>query len=606
LLEEIAGPQLAWLEHCIAAGALREHEGSVSYRHELAREAVEQSIAPSRRLVLHRAVLETLVEWDVEAAADPARIAHHAEEAGDAECVLRFAPRAAARAEAVGAHREAAAQYERALRFAPSLSAERAVLLERRAYACYVSDQMDAGLAAAREAADAYREAADVRGEGNALRLVSRLTWFAGQPKEAEQAGLRAVGLLERLDPGGELALAYANLAQLALLEMRRGQVIGWGSKAIELAERVGDSYALAHALGSVGNAELVVGSERGLAMLERSLALAREIDSEELVVQALLNLSAGAAQTRAHAVAERYLRDAIAFTEDRDLLSWRGYLHVIQAIVETAQGRWHDAERSLEEPLSSYRLPLVRAEALAVQGRIRARRGDRDRWAPLDEAMELVGAAHLHLSLVPLARAEAAWLDGDRDRVLAETASPYELARQREDPWLTGELAFWRRQAGAGSDGGGRMAEPFALQLAGNWAGAAAAWRSLGCPYEEALALADGDADALGRALEALRGLGARSAERLVAGRLRGLGRPAPRGPRASTRANPAGLTARELDVLRLLAGGLRNAEIAARLVVSPKTVDHHVSAVLRKLRVHSRRQAAVRAAELGIHAET
>jgi DNA-binding NarL/FixJ family response regulator len=73
-------------------------------------------------------------------------------------------------------------------------------------------------------------------------------------------------------------------------------------------------------------------------------------------------------------------------------------------------------------------------------------------------------------------------------------------------------------------------------------------------------------------------------------------------RGPRAATSANPAGLTARELQILPLLADGLTNAEIARRLVRSEKTVDHHISAILRKLDVHSRAEAAAAASRLGL----
>ena len=96
---------------------------------------------------------------------------------------------------------------------------------------------------------------------------------------------------------------------------------------------------------------------------------------------------------------------------------------------------------------------------------------------------------------------------------------------------------------------------------------------------------------------------LGARPAAAIATRRLRALGeRQLPRGPRARTRENPAGLTARELELLPLLAEGLRNAEIAERLVVSEKTVDHHVSAILRKLGVRKRGEAAARARTLGL----
>jgi DNA-binding NarL/FixJ family response regulator len=133
----------------------------------------------------------------------------------------------------------------------------------------------------------------------------------------------------------------------------------------------------------------------------------------------------------------------------------------------------------------------------------------------------------------------------------------------------------------------------------------AAERWSELGCPYEAALALAESDDDpgAVRESLDELHRLGARPASALVARRLRRRGvRGLPRGPRPQTRENPAGLTPRELEVLALVAEGLRNAQIAQRLVVSQKTVDHHVSAVLRKLDVHTRGEAGAAAARLGL----
>src|SRR5581483_12119702 len=143
--------------------------------------------------------------------------------------------------------------------------------------------------------------------------------------------------------------------------------------------------------------------------------------------------------------------------------------------------------------------------------------------------------------------------------------------------------------------------------EIGGDWRAAAAYWHEAGCPYAEALALADsGSEPELRRALDGLQELGARPAAAIVAGRLRrGGARGLPRGPRRTTREHPAGLTRREVEVLELVADGLRDSEIAARLVLSDRTVGHHVGAILRKLAVRNRAEAAVEAARLGLLAQ-
>jgi DNA-binding NarL/FixJ family response regulator len=169
----------------------------------------------------------------------------------------------------------------------------------------------------------------------------------------------------------------------------------------------------------------------------------------------------------------------------------------------------------------------------------------------------------------------------------------------------VVGELAYWRWQAGQHDElPAGSVAEPYSLSIAGEWKRAAARWRQIGCPYEAALALAESnDQLTVRQSIDELQRLGASPAAAIVARRLRERGvRGVPRGPRPRTRENPAGLTARELEVLALLAEGLRNAQIAKRLVVSEKTVDHHVSAILRKLDVRSRGEAGAKAARLGL----
>jgi DNA-binding CsgD family transcriptional regulator len=177
----------------------------------------------------------------------------------------------------------------------------------------------------------------------------------------------------------------------------------------------------------------------------------------------------------------------------------------------------------------------------------------------------------------------------------LAATQAAYDLAVSKQHAWYTGELAFWRWKAGVPPVVYDWMAKPFADQLAGDWRQAAATWEQMGCPYEQARALADGDGEAQIMALKLFERLGARPAAEQTRQQLHAAGvSKLPRLPRRATLDNPFGLTDRQLDILGLLIDGLSNAQIASRLHISPKTVDHHVSAILARLDVHSRESAA------------
>ncbi len=189
----------------------------------------------------------------------------------------------------------------------------------------------------------------------------------------------------------------------------------------------------------------------------------------------------------------------------------------------------------------------------------------------------------------------------------MGETEGAVDLALRRRSPWAIGELACWRRRSGVAEAVPDPVADPYAAELAGDCERAAELWTVLGCPYDAAIVLAGADDDdAVRRAYDELQRLGARPAAAIVGRRLRERGvRGLPRGPRATTRENPAGLTAREVEVLELVGEGLRNADIAERLFVSEKTVGHHVSAILRKLGVRTRGEASAEAQRRGIGAQ-
>jgi DNA-binding CsgD family transcriptional regulator len=593
LLGAIAGEPLDGLGDCLASGMLRSNAVGIEFRHELARLAVEESVAPGRKLELHRAALAALADPPA-GMPDLARLAHHADAAGDSEAVCRYAPAAAERAEAVGAHREAAAQYARALRFGRNLSpSECAQLLHQRSLACYLTDDIDDAIEAGEDELELRRVLGQRLEEGEALSWLSEILWCPGRSTDSQRARVQAVALLETLPPSRALAKVWMNSWSVADAE-----------RGLELAMQLGERDTAIRALSVVGNRRLVEG---GQETIEQCIALAREEGRDELAGWIYSTAAAAAIGARQYGLAARWIDAGVDFCSERGLELYRFYVLGDKARAELDQGRWDEAAETAAAVLRIRRASILpRIRGLVVLGLVRARRGDPGHEELLDEAWALgePTAEPMRLGPVAAARAEAAWLVGDHDGVVAATEYAFRLALEQRDSAALGELAVWRRRSGIGDDFGFGAAQPYASQLAGDWGRAAESWEDAGCPYEAALARADSDdEEQLRRALDELQQLGAKPAAAIVARCLRRIGaRGLPRGPRRTTRENPAGLTTRELEVLALVGEGLRDAEIAARLVVSERTVGHHVGAILRKLGARNRSQATVEAVRLGL----
>jgi DNA-binding CsgD family transcriptional regulator/tetratricopeptide (TPR) repeat protein len=603
LLAAVSGQPLTAVDECLEHGVLVLDTDAVGFRHDLARLAVERSLPPAQRTAAHAAAL---AELTARGSQDHRRLAYHAAGCGDQAAVARHAPLAADRAARLGAHREAAGQFQLALRHHERPDRARAALLQQLSYECYLTDQLTPARDSALAALAVYEQERDLRQVGASQRWLSRLSWLLGQNADSERYAAAAVSTLEPLEPGPELAMAYSNLAQLRMLAGESKAAVRLGTRAIELARRLGDRDTEVHALNNVGTALASAGHmPEGGTRLTQSLDLALAGDAHEHAARAFTNLGSIHVLAWSLREADRHLEAGITYCADRDLDTWRRYMSAWLARSLAGKGQYAAAERHLDDVLRHRPVsPINQVSALPVVGVLAARRG-RDATGPLDEALAIAVRTGESQRLVPVAaaRAEAAWIAGRPGDVVAEIDRAWDAAAAHPQPWELGELSWWLHLAGESRPARRPLARPFALMLAGAHGAAAAEWEGRSCPLWSAYALAFspvlGDAQ---RCLDLLGPLDVPAVRHAVLRDRRARGLPVPRGPRAARRASPAGLTARETEVLELLADGLTYAEVAERLVLSEKTVGHHVSAVLRKLQEPTRSRAVAAAQRLGV----
>ena len=598
LLAAIAGEALPGIDDAIAAGLVLHDADGISFRHELARVAVLEDLPAIRAIGLHRSVLAALRRAGV---TDSARLAHHAEGAADSAAVLEFAPQAATQAIDNGALREGIAQLRRSLRFATRPDHRRADLLEQLGDAEMV-------IANGVEADEAWTEALalrrangdDPRLVGDLMRRISQSAMWRADFPRAMALAQDAVAILEPLGESHELAMAYGGLSGQLMIEARSDEAIAWGERSLAIADRLDDDEARVPALNNIGCGELQLGREDGFAKLERSLEIARANRLWFGVYRALFNLAASAGGFQELHRADAAFDELARFAASTEVLSCN--IDSNRADIFLALGRWDEAEDAAHNALNvvdGSLDPLDGSVANGVLARLMARRGDPGAESFASRAVELVSETHdlyrTWIALLP--RVEIAWVADDLAPHIAKMRTLLDAAVERRDPWVGAEIGRWLKRSGAELPDLPNVAGPNALALSGNWRAAAADWRERDNPYETALALLDADDPAAVReAYEMLVALGAHGVLPKAAKRLGELGAPVPRGPRQSTAANAEGLTEREAEIAGLVAIGLSNHEIAERLVLSDKTVGHHVSAILGKLGVRRRAEVAAR----------
>lgn len=605
LLDALVPSSADHVDECVAAGALVAGPTAVHFRHELGRLAVEQALSGVRRIQLHRGALVALA-----ATANPdfARLAHHAAAAADDDAVLLYAPQAAARATHVGAHREAANQAGRAIMVARTLAPERlGELFDLRAYSSYLSGNFPAAVDAQRQALQHHRDTGARLRQGRAARLLSLLTRYEGDLESAHTLAQESVTVLEELGPSHELGMAYCNVAHLSATAENGEQTQIWTAKAMQLAYELRDAEVEVYSLLNLATIDLIRDDFAAWAKAERALEVAIAKGFEEHAGRAYVVMSWWSPRGRSYAAADCHIEAGLRYCDEHGLDLWRAYLMAYRARADLDRGHWDRAVDGANSIIANpHTSPVPRAVAMAIIGLVRARQGAPDAWQPLDEAWEMVrNTGELQrIGPVATARAEAAWLAGRPEEIEGHLTAAAELVGDAPVSWVHGEITLWRWRAGLDLGPLPLRREPFGSEICGRVRRAHRHWLKLESPYEAALALAASTEPAdVEQALAELHHLGATATAALVGRRLREQGvKVVRRGPRSTTLANPAQLTAREAEVLEMLVAGLRSQEVADHLVLSVRTVEHHVGAILRKLEVGSQREAVDAARARGL----
>jgi DNA-binding NarL/FixJ family response regulator len=524
-------------------------------------------------------------------------MAHHAESAGQDDATREHSLVAAERAASLGSHREAVEQYQRALRHSTGLAPETlAELYESTAFELYVTGRMAEAQEAQEAALAVWTELGDTTRVGDSQRKVSRFSWFQGTTARASEYAVLACATLDGTGGTAE-AMAASNRSQLAMLSYDLEGAREWGRRALALVEDRDDREAeevRVHALNNLGTIEADSGDpDVGWRLLEDSLRRSQAADLHEHAARAFTNVAAQAVLQHDHLRAGANLSVGIRYCLDRDLDAWILYMRGFQALSQLDQGDASAALASAENVLRHPRTARVsRITPLIVQARARARIGTVDHVKGLAEVLDLAFGTGEAQRIGPAgtAAAEIAWIVGDPRGAGRVVARAWEAVSTIRGPWTRGMLATWLpdTEAAAVADS---LAPPYQAEALRRWDEAAEQWDALGSRFAAALARArSGTREGVTEAAVRFDELGAEAAASRARSLARSQGWSTPRGRRATTKAHPQGLTRREAEVAVLLAEGLSNAAIADRLVLSPRTVEHHVASVMAKLEVASR----------------
>jgi DNA-binding CsgD family transcriptional regulator len=596
------------VEECMRTGMLNAAGETLAFRHELARRAIHEAMSPLRRRELHAAALEFLKSRSNVRASE---LAHHAQQAGSAQDLVHYARHAAEEAHSLGAHREAVAHFARALKHGIWLSnAERADILQRQAEAGEQCGALPEAIAAIQEGITARKHAGDILGLGDALRISARIHWLDGKSDLAEAQSVEALEVLRDHPQAPQYAMALSAQSQLDMLAERLQLAVTRALQAMALAERLGRWDIYLHALTNLTAARCSTDIEAGRLEALAAIRETRRRGHLDLLPRLYSNLVYMMTHDRRYQNLFELIEEGIDAAIARDNVPLEAYMRGSRALALLDLGRTQEAAAESEFVVfGPYPRGTSRFTARVALARARVRMGIPEDGV-LDEARSLPTSRRDIMRRAPLAvvDAEALWLGLPRPGALERLRGAYAQASLAQgNLWNLAEAALWLKILGEPVSLAPtitrRMHAQYQAHLAGDWRMASLAWGQLGCPYEQAIALSVGDESAQREALLLFERIGAGPAAARLRRQMRAGGlRDVPRGPIAKTRASPAGLTRRQAEVLALLIKGLSNSQIAKRLSIAPKTAEHHVSAVMVRLEITTRRDVVHAARDRGL----
>jgi len=587
----LVGDADSGLGECETRGLLREDAGSVEFYHDLVRRAVEASLTPPERVAVNRQVLAGLP-----AETDPARLVHHAHASHDPDRVIELAPKAARAALATGSLREAVSYFRLLAPHIGQLATEdKGAILNDWAFAEAMESSYESAIGLSQITVDHYREVGDRGGESRALGNAAYYQEASLQRAKAEGLLGEAMEVLGTDASGTDLAHV---LEGKAFLEMQSGNA----AAAIELVDRALDSAGpdidetlLIRGLVHQGAARNIANYPDGQIPLDEARRRAEAAGNWVEAWRAVVNHAIAATENYDIAVASDYAQQAIAMSNEHDLGIGSSYASATYARVLLARGEWDRAEEMARDQLERTTRDIIHVAALPVVGAIETRKGRRSALQTLDRSWAIAVGSEEYQQLAPTASimAERAWLTGDASELpLDDINKVMEIGQHRNGTWLSGSIGFWLWKLGEIERIPEWVADPWRLVMEDEPLASAEIWADRGCPYEQALALTHGDTSARLAGLEIMDRLGATA----VAARLRkSMRKDGIAVPRKRPRRGDQGsrLTPRQTEVLLLLNEHLTNIEIADQLFLSPRTVEHHVTAVLSKLDAASREEA-------------